>query len=272
MKRFPRLYSKTILFLVPLVLQLPARAQSVFNGTFEDSNANFSLSGWAWDCEDPEPGPAYQSYWGVQKLTAVTGLPPDPCSGVTVMQHPLPDTPNALYSIQGWAYVDDPAISASIGFAYTDGFGGLYHEGDYTSSTTWDWLLWENVPTAYFQGFAPQASLATSDGLNGYGYAHYDQLEVTVNPLSTGLPIPSAAGLRLSLSPDGDRLALLLPDPKATAIHLYDPLGRLELALNTVGEGPARPVVVGVAALPRGVHLVIVEDADKRLAGRFVKP
>lgn len=95
--------------LAAVLLSLPGfPALAQFNGDFEDAGGgNFDLTGWTWDCEDPEQDVGgYQSYWGVKKLTAVTGALPGPCAGVTAMRHAIPDEAGAIYIISGWAYVE----------------------------------------------------------------------------------------------------------------------------------------------------------------------
>lgn len=250
------------------LLGIPALAQ--FNGGFEDAGGgNFDLTGWTWDCEDPESSEGYLTLWGVKKITPVAGVPPEPCSGVTEMQHPIPDVAGAGYVISGWAYVDDPNMSASIGFGYSDWEGSLAHHGDYTISTTWDYLYWSD-DHSFFQGLTPQASLNVSDGSNGFGYGHFDGLELTITPLTTGVGTTEAPSLRVSLSPDGGQLAIWSVDAPRS-VWVCDALGRAEYVERSMSSATTTPVILDVAALPAGLHVVMLYDGQEITAARFVK-
>lgn len=245
-------------------------AQVPLNGTFE-SGGSFDLSGWSWDCEDPEPTLGYQSNWGVKKLTAVTGVPPEPCSGVTLMHHAIADSANAIYTITGWAFVDDPDMSASIGFGHTDDWGGVSHQGDYTNSTTWEYLSYSDDHGTLFQGFTPQASLNVSDGLDGYGYAYFDGLELVITPGSTGLATNHAALPHVSLSPDGAQLAIWASGTGQRSVQLFDVLGKAESSVMSSGPASSEPLIIDVAALATGLHLAVVHDGTVTRTERFVK-
>ncbi len=245
-------------------------AQAPLNGSFE-TGGYFDLSGWSWDCEEPEPTPGYQSNWGVKKLTAVTGVPPDPCSGVTLMVHPIADSANAIYTITGWAFVDDPNMSASIGFGYTDGWGGVNHQGDYTNSTSWEYLTYTGDHGSLFQWFAPQASLNVSDGLNGYGYAYFDGLELTISSASTGLAANNAALPHVSLSPDGAQLAVWAPAAGKLSVQLFDALGKAESSVVSRSLASSDPLIIDVAGLATGLHFVVVHNGQLARTERFVR-
>ena len=242
-------------------------AQGTLNGTFEDDLGDFDLNGWTWDCEDPEPDAGYMSNWGVKKLTAVTGVPPEPCSGVTIMHHAIPDDPLATYTITGWAYVDDPNMSASIGFGSSDGT----HTGDYTNSTSWTFLSYSDPHIYLFLGSPPLASLNVSDGQDGYGYGHFDGLELTITPLSTGLPGSGAPPPRVSLSPDGTQLAIWAPDGGQRSIQVFDAMGRSERFVLFGSSGTTDPLIIDAAPLDAGLHLVVIRDEQGAHTARFVK-
>ncbi len=251
--------------LFALALASTASAQ-ITNGSFEQNGA-FSLQGWEWTCEDPQPMmdvPAGGGVWSAWKRSghAKGCFPNELYQRLPNVQYGIP------YQLSGWVKCPVGEFSVCLGGSL---LFGTISNGQFTfaqnatsTDTAWTYLTVEHV---FDPGVGDTAIVVLNSGFIG---GPIDPLPAGFDQVSLDIAegVPERVPLHVSLFPDatGDVLHVG-SNNRIVSIQVIDLRGRTLLDR----DGNSTTEHVNISTLSSGEYVVRVVTEDGAGAARFLK-
>lgn len=256
---------RTIVALLSPALSIALYAQ-VQNGSFENAGA-FDPTGWTWQCTPPGPvmpgAPGCGDYAARKPFSNTQG-----CLFEHMTQYITTATWGDVFTLSGWVMRESGPFSAAPGLYFaSDSLGVVVlKNGITTSNTTWTWL--QVTDTVYPSALtSPMVLLHTGlVGGPGFGWSRFDGIELQ-NAITSGLDDASRPALPWRI--DADHLHVHVADRTVHETMLLDAAGRI---LPVRMERTGTTLVVDLAGLDHGLHLLRVQTPEEVAVLRFVNP